>query len=275
MTIKHEITNNDLDEILNIIMQHYGYDFTDYSIASIKRRIGRFMEVASLKNVFELKYNLINNKEYFGLFLQNITVNVTEMFRDPEFYKELREKVLPVLSAYPIIKIWHAGCATGEEVFSMCIMLEEEGLLTRSHIYATDINPANLDKAKQGIIPLSLMKSYTQNYQLSGGKRDFSTYYTARYDNAIIDKRLTNKIIFSRHNLVNESSFNEFQLIVCRNVLIYFNKDLQKKTFQLFYESLAHKGFLAIGIKESLLFSGIKEKFENVSPKTKIFKRKM
>lgn len=275
MIIKHEITNAELDEILNIIMQHYGYDFTEYSVASIKRRIGRFMEIAALKNIFELKYQLINNKDYFSLFLQNITVNVTEMFRDPEFYKELKEKVLPVLSSYPIIKIWHAGCATGEEVYSMCILLDEEGLLGRSHIYATDINPSNLNKATQGIIPLNLMKAYTQNYQLAGGKKDFSTYYTARYDNAIIDKRLIKKIIFSRHNLVNESSFNEFQLILCRNVLIYFNKDLQGKTFRLFYESLAPKGFLAIGIKESLLFSGIKDKFEHVSPKTKIFKRKM
>jgi len=275
MTIKYEITNSELDEILNIIMQYYGYDFTQYSVASIKRRISRFMEVASLKNIFELKYNLINNKDYFNLFLQNITVNVTEMFRDPEFYRDLRELVIPVLSAYPIIKIWHAGCATGEEVFSMCILLEEEGLLSRSHIYATDINPSNLNKAKQGIIPLGSMKAYTQNYQHSGGKKDFSTYYTARYDNAIVDKRLTKNIIFSRHNLVNESSFNEFQLIICRNVLIYFNKELQKKTFHLFYQSLAPKGFLAIGIKESLLFSGIKDRFEYVSPKTKIFKRKM
>jgi chemotaxis protein methyltransferase CheR len=275
MVAKNEIGNKELEEVLQIIMQYYGYDFRDYSVSSLKRRISRFMEVAAIKDVFELRYYLINNKEYFPYFLQNITVNVTEMFRDPEFYMDLRAMIIPVLSAYPIIKIWHAGCATGEEVFSMCIMLEEEGLLNRTQIYATDINPANLIKAKQGIIPLSLMKGYTQNYLSSGGKNDFSSYYTARYDNAVIDKSLTRNIIFSRHNLVTESSFNEFQLIICRNVLIYFNKSLQEKVFHLFYDSLAPKGFLAIGIKESLLFSGLRDKFETISSKCKIFKRKM
>lgn len=275
MVPRYEITNTELEEVLQITLQYYGYDFTEYSVASIKRRISRFMEVAAVKNVFDLKYLLINNKEYFGMFLQNITVNVTEMFRDPEFYKSLREQVLPLLSAYPFFKIWHAGCATGEEVYSMCIMLEEEGLLNRAQIYATDINPANLTKARQGLIPLPLMKNYTQNYHASGGTQDFSNYYTARYDNAIIDKRLISNIIFSRHNLVTETSFNEFQLIICRNVLIYFNKDLQKKVFSLFYESLSPKGFLAIGIKESLLFSGIRERFDTVNFKTKIYKRKL
>lgn len=275
MLHKYEITNTELEDIQNIILQYYGYDFRDYSVASIKRRISRFMEVASVTSVFDLKYLLINNKEYFGIFLQQVTVNVTEMFRDPEFYRSLREEVLPLLSAYPYFKIWHAGCATGEEVFSMCILLEEEGLLGRAQIYATDINPANLEKAREGIIPLPLMKQYTQNYHGSGGTRDFSNYYTARYDNAIIDKRLTERIIFSRHNLAVESSFNEFQLIVCRNVLIYFNKDLQAKVFGLFYESLSPKGFLAIGIKESLLFSGIRDRFETINMKTKIYKRKL
>lgn len=275
MLHKYEITNVELEEIQNIILQYYGYDFRDYAVASIKRRISRFMEVASVTSVFDLKYLLINNKEYFGTFLQQVTVNVTEMFRDPEFYRSLREEVLPLLSAYPYFKIWHAGCATGEEVFSMCILLEEEGLLGRAQIYATDINPANLEKARQGIIPLPLMKQYTHNYHGSGGTRDFSNYYTARYDHAIIDKRLTDRILFSRHNLAVESSFNEFQLIICRNVLIYFNKDLQAKVFGLFYESLSPKGFLAIGIKESLLFSGIRDRFDTINMKTKIYKRKL
>ena len=272
---KFEISNAELEEILNMIMQYYGYDFRDYSAASVKRRLSRFMEVFAMQSVFDLKYSLINNKEYFGPLLQYITVNVTEMFRDPEFYQMLREQVLPMLSAYPSFKIWHAGCSTGEEVFSMCILLEEEGLLNRARIYATDIDPSNLEKARKGIITLPLMKQYTQNYHASGGKRDFSNYYTARYERAIIDRRLTEHIVFSRHNLASESSFNEFHLIICRNVLIYFNKDLQKRVFKLFFDSLIPKGFLAIGIKESLLFSGLKEQFDTIDIKTKIYKRKL
>ena len=159
MNETQEISNTELNDVLYIILQYYGYDFTEYSIASMKRRISRYMELTETKDIFELKYKLINFKEYFSYFLQTVTVNVTEMFRDPEFYKDLREKVLPTLAAYPIIKIWHAGCSTGEEVYSMCILLREAGLLNRAYIYATDINPSNLAAARSGIIPLSSMKA--------------------------------------------------------------------------------------------------------------------
>jgi chemotaxis protein methyltransferase CheR len=197
------------------------------------------------------------------------------MFRDPIFYRALREKVLPKLAAYPVIKIWHAGCSTGEEVFSMCILLHEAGLLDRARIYATDLNPANIEKAKTGIIPVRYMKDYTANYIQAGGTSDFSMYYTARYENAMIAKELRNNVVFSLHNLVSDQVFNEFQLICCRNVLIYFNKELQNRIFHLFYESLTPMGYMAIGMKESLLFTDMRHKFETVQATTKIYRRKI
>ncbi len=275
MSEKTDISAEELEDVLQVIRNNYGYDFFNYSRASLIRRVLRFMDIARVKNVYDLKYYLVNDKDFFSYFLQTVTVNVTEMFRDPAFYKTLAEKVLPKLATYPIIKIWHAGCATGEEVFSMCVLLQEAGLLQRSMIYATDINPANIEKARNGIIPLQFMKEYTANYIKAGGKKDFSQYYTARYENALIRKDLRKNIVFSQHNLVTDQVFNEFQLVCCRNVLIYFNKTLQNKVFHLFYNSLAPMGYLAIGMKESLLFTDIRDKFETVHAASKIFRRKM
>jgi chemotaxis protein methyltransferase CheR len=275
MSERTDISDEELEEVLVVIRNSYGYDFFNYSRASLIRRVLRFMDIARVENIYDLKYHLVNDKDFFAYFLQTITVNVTEMFRDPPFYKALAEKVLPKLATYPIIKIWHAGCATGEEVFSMCILLHEAGLLQRSVIYATDVNPANIEKARNGIIPLQFMKEYTANYIKAGGKKDFSQYYTARYENALIRKDLRRNIVFSQHNLVTDQVFNEFQLVCCRNVLIYFNKALQNKVFHLFYNSLAPMGYLALGMKESLLFTDIRDKFETVQAATKIFRRKM
>lgn len=269
-----EISAEELEDILQVIKANYGYDFSKYSRASMRRRILRCMQTAGIKTLYELKFHLINDRQFFSWFLQSVTVNVTEMFRDPSFYKELREKVLVKLASYPIVKIWHAGCATGEEAYSMAIMLYEEGLLDRAKIYATDLNPANLEKARKGIMPLQHMKEYTQNYIQAGGKADFSSYYTARYENAIIRKDLREHIVFSLHNLVTDQVFNEFQLICCRNVLIYFNKELQNHVVQLFYDSLAPLTYLALGMKESLIFSEMRHKFTTVSAVNKIFRRK-
>jgi len=270
----NNLTAENIKTLQQLVLQQYGYDFTQYSKASFERRIARFLNITGIESFYDLKYHLINNKDFFPFFLENITVNVTEMFRDPVFYKNIRQKVLPQLATYPVIKIWHAGCATGEEVFSMCILLHEENLLKRSIIYATDINPKNIEQAKQGIVPLNVMKDYTQNYHLSGGKNDFSSYYTASYDNVLIKKELRKNIVFSQHNLVTDHAFNEFQLILCRNVLIYFDKMLQNRVIHLFYESLSPNGFLALGIKESLLFSDVKNRFEVSEMATKIFRRK-
>jgi chemotaxis protein methyltransferase CheR len=266
-----EITIKDMREVVLLINTQYGYDFSGYSEASLLRRVSRFCDIAEV-SIPDLKFHLINDKSFFSWMLQSLTVNVTEMFRDPLFYKQIREDVLPVLDTYPIIKIWHAGCASGEEVFSMAILLYEAGLLGRSKIYATDINMQNIEKAKSGIIPLSRMKEYTVNYRLTGGKADFSNYYSARYDHAIFSKELRSNILFSQHNLVTDYIFNEFQLIFCRNVLIYFNKELQNRVINLFYQSLSPLGYLALGIKESLLFTDCKDNFEVINSKNKIFR---
>jgi chemotaxis protein methyltransferase CheR len=271
--IKKDINDAELTDVLDIVSSTYGFDFKDYARASIQRRVQRFMDDAGYKNAYDLKFALINDREVFEQFLKRVTVNVTEMFRDPGFYRTLKEKVLPVLESYPIIKIWHAGCSSGEEVFSMAILLHEAGLLQRSKIYATDINPANLEKAKKGIMPLDVMKDYVSNYIKSGGENDFASYYTARYNNAIIGRELREKVVFSQHNLVTDTVFNEFQLICCRNVMIYFNRDLQNRVIRLFYDSLSTFGYLALGLKESLLFTDIKDKFEAVSAQHKIFRR--
>jgi chemotaxis protein methyltransferase CheR len=264
----------ELDEILQVILHRYGYDFRGYARSSLLRRINRFAQEIGTASAYDLRYTLVNNEAVFRHFLEQITVNVTELFRDPAYYKAMREKVLPVLASYPIIKIWHAGCSTGEEVFSTCILLHEAGLLSRSRIYATDINPANLEKAKSGILSLRHMKDYTSNYLHSGGKQDFADYYTAMYDHAIINEELRSGIVFSQHNLVSDNVFNEFQLVCCRNVMIYFNKELQDRVLGLFHESLAPLGFLALGLKETLQFSSIYDKFEPVQHVAKIYRRK-
>ncbi len=268
-----ELTATELDEILTIVRLVHGYDFTMYAQASLKRRIIRCMGLVKIQTAADLRYRLTNDAIFFAWFLQTIMVNVTEMFRDPPFYSHLREKVFPLLASYPIIKIWHAGCSTGEEVYSMAILLKEAKLLERCRIYATDLNAANLDKARQGQVSLQNIDEYALNYKQAGGIRDLSTYYTVEDDQAIMHKSLRDSILFAQHNLVTDRVFNEFQLVCCRNVLIYFNKDLQNHVIRLFHDSLASLGYLAIGPKESLLFTDLRTEFEPVSSETKIFRR--
>ena len=262
----NSINDEEIKVLLNDLILHYGYDFTDYSPASLKRRINRLYVLDRFPSFAEFRYRLKSDPEYLKRFIEQITVTVTEMFRDPSFYKSLREDVLPALGTYPFIRVWHAGCSTGEEVYSMAILLKEANLFHKSLLYATDINPDVLEKASQGVFPLGSMKQYSENYILSGGKNDFSSYYTASYDRVKFDESLSKRIIFSTHNLVSDHSFNEFQLIVCRNVLIYFDKGLQSKVFELFYESLENLGFLALGSKETLRFAPIAGCFKQVSP---------
>ncbi|MGN7818849.1 protein-glutamate O-methyltransferase CheR [Chitinophaga varians] len=269
-----EISNEELETLVDVIHCQYGYDFSDYARASLKRRFQRFMGHAYIEEVTELSDKLQQDAAFFERMTQFITVNVTEMFRDPLFYKTLREMVLPRLATYPTIKIWHAGCATGEEVFSMIILLQEAGLLDRCRIYATDLNAVSLHKAEMALIPLKYMKDYTQNYLQSGGLEDFSGYYTANEEYALIDPALRRNIVFFQHNLVTDQVFNEFQLICCRNVFIYFNKQLQDRVLRLFYDSLAPLGYLTLGLKESMMFSGESSRFETLSAVHKIFRRK-
>jgi len=214
------VNDEELELLLQDLLEDHGYDFTEYSRASLKRRVNRLCSIDKFPSFAELRYKLRSEEDYLKRFVEQITVNVTEMFRDHSFYETLRKKVLPVLATYPFIRIWHAGCATGEEVYSMAIMLEEAKLLRKSLLYATDINPTVLERARQGIFSLSQMKNYSENYIQSGGKEDFSKYYIAAYGQAKFDESLKQKMIFSTHNLVSDRSFNEFQLILCRNVLI-------------------------------------------------------
>ena len=267
------IQNDELQLLLNDLIDQYGYDFTGYSEASLKRRIDRFMTKDHITDSKQLSSLVLKNPDYFRHLVEEMTVNVTEMLRDPLFYKTLREEVIPVLATYPFIRIWHAGCSTGEEVYSMAILLREAGILQKSRLYATDINPRVIEKARNGIFPASQMRKYSENYIQSGGKKDFSSYYTSNYNLAKFDESLSEKMIFATHNLVADSSFNEFQLILCRNTLIYFNKNLQSRVLELFDRSLELLGFLALGSKESLRFSSIESKYRQTVATQKIWRK--
>jgi len=258
------IEDENIDILVNDVFELYGYDFTEYSKASLKRRISRLYTLDKFPSFAELRYKLKSDPGYLKRFVEEITVNVTEMFRDPSFYLALRNEILPKLGTHPYIRIWHAGCSTGEEVYSMAILLKEAGLLSKSIIYATDINPDVLEKARVGIFPIANMKLYSENYIASGGRLDFSSYYSANYDGVKFDEALTKQMVFSAHNLVTDGSFNEFHLIVCRNVLIYFDKQLQDKVFQLFDKSLGKLAYLALGSKETIKFSSIHLHYKQV-----------
>jgi chemotaxis protein methyltransferase CheR len=266
------IKDEEAELLLNDLLEVYGYDFTCYSKASLLRRLNRLMIMDKFPSFAEFRYKVRTDQHYLKRFIEEITVNVTEMFRDPDFYALIRNTILPMLASKAFIRIWHAGCATGEEVYSLAILLKEANMLHRSLLYATDLNPDVLEKAKQGIFPLSAMKQYSANYIQMGGVQDFSSYYTAKYDRVIFNEELKRKMIFSTHNLVSDSSFNEFQLILCRNVLIYFDKPLQDRVFHLFDVSLENLGYLALGAKETLRFSGITSKYKQLQ-KEKVWQK--
>ena len=266
------INDAEIDIILEDVANNYGYDFTDYSKASIKRRINRLCLLDKHKSFAELRYKILNDSNYLDRFVEEITVNVTEMFRDPNYYRVLRDEIIPELAKNSHIKIWLAGCATGEEVYSLAIILHEAGLIHKSMLYATDINPTVLEKAKRAVFPISQMKLYSENYIASGGLNDFSSYYTANYDHVILHEDLKINTIFATHNLVTDSSFNEFQLIICRNVLIYFNKKLQDNVLNLFDDSLENLGYLALGSKETIKFSVISDRYNQIQ-KEKVWRK--
>lgn len=267
------LEKSEAEELITRIMKVYGYDFSGYSRASLYRRIDRFLQNKQVSGIAQLQENILKSSEYFEHFLQEVTVNVTEMYRDPSFFKAVRKELLPILSTYPYIKIWDAGCSTGEELYSLCILLKEEGLLRKTRIYATDVNQKVLAQAKEGIYSLGFMREYTQNYHQSGGRQDFSEYYTARYGFAKFDQSLIENVIFYPHNLATDSSFNEFHLIICRNVMIYFNKELQEKVFDLFTNSLSSLGYLCLGKKESLSMTPVEGLFKVVDKNEKIYRK--
>lgn len=268
-----EITDQQVELLLGDLIDRYGYDFTDYSRASFKRRVTRLMDQDRFLSFAEFRYRLTDDPNYLTRFVEQVTVNVTEMFRDPHFYRTLREQILPVLATWPMIRIWHAGCSTGEEVYSLAILLREANLHHRSVQYATDINPSVLQTARAGIFPLSQMKQYSENYILSGGRADFSSYYTAQYASAKFDESLGKRIVLATHNLVSDGTFNEFQLILCRNVLIYFDKALQDRAMHLFYDSLEPLGYLALGSKETIKFTSTAHKFRQLENRERIWRK--
>ncbi|RJQ14772.1 MAG: hypothetical protein C4560_11750 [Nitrospiraceae bacterium] len=265
--------DSEIQELIDAIYMRYGYDLSGYARSFIKRRVLRRLSLSKIISIGEMKKKLLVDESFCDTLLLDISISVTEMFRDPGFYSMLRKAVFPYLRTYPFLRIWVAGCATGEEVFSLAVLLKEEGLYGKSRIYATDSNNAVLQKAKAGIFPIRNLKKYTYNYQKAGGVESFSDYYTADSGYAIMDRSLMENIVFSGHNLVTDGVFNEMNLISCRNVLIYFNRALQDRVVRLFSGSLCHNGFLCLGSKESLRISNREDAFE-VFAEEKIYRKK-
>ncbi len=268
-----ELERLEIELLLEAIHRHYGFDFRSYAYSSLRRRIWKRILAERLDSVSALQARVLHDPATMERLLLNLSVNVTSMFRDPTFYRTFRQKVVPLLRTYPFIRIWHAGCSTGEEVYSMAILLTEEGLYDRVRIYATDINDVVLQQARTGIFPLDKMQEYTQNYLKAGGRRSFSEYYTALYDGALFNAALTRNVVFSQHNLVTDGSFSEFNVIVCRNVMIYFDRKLQNRVHGLFYASLGRFGALALGNKETLRFTEFEDRYEVVDAREKIYRR--
>lgn len=264
----------EINLLLEALFLKYGADFRNYSRASIRRRLDAALVSLGYGAVGHLQSAVLEDSTVYIRLLQFLTVPTSEMFRDPSYFKALREEVLPILATYPSIKVWVAGCSTGEELYSMAILLREEGLLDRTILYATDINPVSLQKAEDGIFPLTQVASYTANYQRAGGKAAFSDYYRTDHRSAIFDASLKKGAVFADHSLATDSVFAEVQLISCRNVLIYFNRELQDRVFKLFYDSLDRRGFLGIGSKETARFSEVAARFEEFRPKDRIYRRK-
>lgn len=266
------VEDHELEILINEVYENYGYDFSGYSMASFKRRVDRLYQLDGFTSFKSFLAKITADSDYFSRMVEEITVNITEMFRDPHFYKVLRTEILPIMATKPFIRLWHAGCSTGEEVYSMAILLKEAGLLDKSLLYATDISPMVLDVARKGVFPLRMMKQYSENYIASGGKKDFSHYYTANYGLAKFGEDLSAKMVFSQHNLVSDRSFNEFDLILCRNVLIYFDKDLQERALHLFDDSLSKLGYLALGTKETIKYTSMQKRYKQFE-KEKIWRK--
>jgi chemotaxis protein methyltransferase CheR len=263
----------ELRMLVEAVYLKYNYDFRDYTGASQKRRVLAALKAMDCATVSELQARVMHDPGAFAQLLQFLTIPVTEMFRDPEYFLAIRQQVAPVLKTYPSLNVWVAGCSTGEEVYSLAILLQEEGLLERTQIYATDINPDSLEAARRGVMPLERMRLYTENYQKSGGKRAFSDYYTAAYGGALFERSLVENVTFADHSLATDSVFAETHFISCRNVMIYFNRRLQNRVLGLFHESLCHRGFLGLGSKESIEFSSHAQHFEVMARRERLYRK--
>ncbi|MBD2088533.1 protein-glutamate O-methyltransferase CheR [Microcoleus sp. FACHB-1515] len=273
LALKPSLEDIEIQLLLEGVYRYYGFDFRHYALSSLKRRIRRVLQNENLPTISALQNQVLHDGDCLQRLLLGLTVNVTSMFRDPSFFLAFRQQVVPLLRTYPYIRIWHAGCSTGQEVYSMAILLQEENLYHRCRIYATDTNELVLQQAKNGIYPIDLLQGYTQLYIKAGGKRSFSEYYTAAYGNAMFRSSLKENIVFSQHNLATDGSFNEFNVIICRNVMIYFDRILQKRVHQLFYESLCKFGILGLGKQESLRLSAYEQYYEEIQRGEKLYRR--
>jgi chemotaxis protein methyltransferase CheR len=263
----------ELDCLLEAVYRRYGFDFREYAPASLRRRVNRRVKLEQLPSISALQDQLLRDPEVMQQLLLDLSINVTAMFRDPTFHLAFREEVVPLLRTYPFTRIWVAGCSTGEEVYSLAILLQEEGVYGRTRIYATDINEDVLERARLGVFPLAKMQDYTRNYIGGGGKRSFSDYYTSGYDGAAFDRALMRNVVFAQHNLAMDRSFNEFHVILCRNVMIYFERSLQERVFDLFDGSLARLGILALGHKESLRTSAHRDRYEELDTAERLYRK--
>jgi chemotaxis protein methyltransferase CheR len=268
-----ELEALELHRLLDGVYRHYGFDFREYAPASMKRRIWRRVRGEGLETISGLLDRLLHDEACMERLLLDLSINVTAMFRDPPFFRGFEQHVVPMLHTYPFTRIWVAGCSTGEEVYSLAILLREHELYDRARIYATDINAAVLERAREGVFPLDRMREYTDNYIRAGGKRSFSEYYLARYDGAIFDRALTENVIWAQHNLVQDSSFNEFHGILCRNVMIYFDRTLQNRVHRLLHASLARLGALCLGDKETIRFTELESCYEELDAQAKIYRK--
>lgn len=267
-------TIDDLEPLLEALYDRYGHDFRHYARAHVKRRIEAHMRNAGYDSFSRLQQEVLARRERAEALVQDLTITVTEMFRDPDFHRAVRERVLPLLCTWPHIRIWHAGCSTGEEVYSMAMLLKEAGLHERALIYATDLNQRALERAEEGIYSLTAMQAHARNYQRSGATGSFSDHCTARYGSAIMDRSLRKNIVWAQHNLATDSDFAEVQMVVCRNVLIYFNKQLQQRVHGLFHRSLVNGGVLCLGAKETVDHSGLEHRYEPVDKRQRIYRKK-
>nr|WP_245546864.1 CheR family methyltransferase [Pseudopedobacter saltans] len=272
MTKLKQLTFEELDEVVLMIKMRFDFDFSLYSKASLKRRFERILNLRKW-DVFDLKNKIVNDNSFIEYLIREVTVNVTEMFRDTNLYKSVIKNVIPYLSSFQQIKVWHSGCSSGEELYSFSILFKEFDLYERSFFYGTDINEEVLEEAKKGIYSLKKMKFYSENFYKVNLKGPFSNYYTVMYDNAIITEEFKKKSLFSVHNLVSDRVFNEFQLVSCRNVLIYFQQELQDRVLNLLIDSLCPLGFLILGSKESIRSAAIRSRLRIIDIHENIYQK--
>jgi chemotaxis protein methyltransferase CheR len=271
--VADELEALELELLLAGVERRWGYDFRDYAPAALRRRVHKAMQVEGVQTVSALQERVLHQRESLLRFVTTLSVPSTGMFRDPQVYRALRAQVMPLLRTYPFVRIWHAGCASGEEAYSMAILLLEEGLLGRCRIYATDMSDELLQQARRGVFPLANMRSYTTAYHHAGGQADFSEYYTTDQHSATLREELRRHVVFSQHNLVSDGAFNEFHLIVCRNVLLYFSPSLRERVHSLFCESLAQLGVLVIGIHETMRYSALAHRYEPIAETLGLYRR--